>query len=92
MLKAIVRTGTITHAAASAKISRRTHAIWIKTDPLYAAAVTDATEMLADRLEREAIERGTVGMYSLKLHQGEAVMVKRWVADPLSRSLVEDGD
>ena len=38
--------------------------------------------MLADRLEREAIERGTVGMYSLKLHQGEAVMVKRWVADP----------
>jgi hypothetical protein len=69
-LVAYCQTGTVTHAAVAARVSRRTHVNWMKNDPAYALAFADAREHAGDLLEREAMRRGVEGVRRFKFSPG----------------------
>ncbi len=70
-LDAFARLGVVTHAATAAKIDRDLHYKWMKSDPAYAEAFTDAETRAIDTLEREAWRRAVEGNKRPVFHQGK---------------------
>lgn len=71
-LAAFAELGTVTHAADAAKITRKTHYLWMKDDDseIYKAAFEDAQHHACDSLEREARRRAVHGTDKPVFHQG----------------------
>ena len=82
-LSAYARLGNITSAAESAKIARRTHYLWMDTDPDYVEAFEQAQEAFADMLEREAVRRAVEGVEQTIFHKGKPVGKRREYSDTL---------
>lgn len=65
--------GTITHAAASIGINRKTAHHWVNTDPYFAEALADAHEDCGDVLETSVYERAfksdLLAMFWLKAYR-----------------------
>lgn len=62
LLIAYVRTGSLTRACQACSISQQAHRRWLRQDPQYAEAWSDAQAALADSLEEEAIRRARDGI------------------------------
>jgi len=60
-IRALAQTGLITEAARAAKISRRQHYRWVKTDPDYASRAADAKADYLDMLTSECDRRAMAG-------------------------------
>lgn len=72
-LRAFCISGTVTHAALSAKIERTMHYHWLKTDAAYADAFAHAEGMAADSLEAEAVSRARDGWQEPVYQQGRLI-------------------
>jgi hypothetical protein len=75
--------GTVTHAAESIGMDRRTHYDWLKTDPDYAVSYQNAEDAAIDALESEARRRALVGIEEPVFHQGREVGLTRKYSDAL---------
>ena len=57
MLRAYARSMRVCASCEAATISPELHYYWLRTDPTYKAAFTEAREMAGERLEDEAVRR-----------------------------------
>lgn len=62
--------GSITEASAAAGIDRSNHYDWLKDDPEYETAFTEADERFLDWAEGEAWRKALKGVVNPKFHQG----------------------
>ncbi len=76
MLAALSVSSNVTTAAKAAQISRDSHYRWLREDPEYALAVTDAHEQAVDSLEQEGWRRAREGLRSYKFFQGVPLMIR----------------
>lgn len=60
-------------AAKAAKIARRTHYVWLKTDPDYNRAFREAIPEAAQAIEDEIAERAMRGVYEPNVFQGRFI-------------------
>ena len=82
-LTVYVKTATISKAAHAAKISRSSHYEWLKKDPKYVVAFTEAQEEATEGLEAEARRRAVDGWLEPVFYQGELVARVRKFSDTL---------
>lgn len=82
-LVAYSEVGTITHAAELAGITRRTVQNWKNSDPDFAAAMVEAEEKAAERLEQEARRRAVEGVAEPVYQGGKQVGTVRKYSDTL---------
>jgi hypothetical protein len=73
LLAAFVHTGTITEAAAIAKVGEATHYDWIAGDPEYAVAFATAKRRFIDSLRYEATIRARDGLRIYKFYKGKPI-------------------
>jgi hypothetical protein len=83
-LAAYARTGNISKAAEDAGVDRKLHYQWLKNDPAYPDAFTEAHEKSVERMEAEADRRAVQGLQKVKTYQGEIIMVPSDLTDPES--------
>lgn len=74
-LSAYAVVGTVTGAAKTTGISRRSHSSWMKNDANYAAAFVVAEQIAADALEQEARRRAIEGVMRPVLYKGVQVEI-----------------
>ncbi len=74
---------TVTQAAKTAGVGRRTHYDWLKADPSYQAQFEDLEDAVTETLEREAMRRGTEGTLKPVFYQGKACGKIREYSDTL---------
>ena len=72
-LEAFMRDATVFHAARAASIDRGTHYAWLKNDPEYARAFSDAEEEAVQNLEAEARRRAVEGVDKPVFYRGQAI-------------------
>ena len=89
LVEALAETGNVTRAAKAAEVGRRTHYLWLESDPEYVAAVQDAMERAADKLEEEAVRRAVEGVDEPVHYQGERVDTVRKYSDRLLEFLLK---
>lgn len=84
-LAALAETGNITRAAELSGVDRSTHYDWLASDESgdYAAAVADAEQQAADRMETEARRRAVEGWDEPVYQGGEHVGTVRKYSDTL---------
>ena len=73
-LAAYAETGNISLACLAAGVSRSQHYRWIE-DEDYKAEFSNAQMMAAELLEAEARRRAQAGLYRMKFHAGQPIMV-----------------
>ena len=81
-LRAFRESGSITHAALAAKVSRRQHYNWLK-DEQYVKFFDDAKEEAADLLEEEARRRAVDGIQQPVYYKGEQIGTRLVYSDTL---------
>ena len=72
-LAAYARLGWVANAARATGIARRTHYLWLKTKPEYAAAFGDTERDLCDNLLGSAIQKALVGVPEPVVWRGQIV-------------------
>jgi hypothetical protein len=70
-LKAFIACGSLTEAAKAVKIDRSAHYDWLKSDPEYAAAFSQACTEAGQTLEDIAVEWATRGIFEPLVYQGQ---------------------
>jgi len=69
--------GTVTRAAADARVDRTLHYVWLEKDTAYAAAFADARQVARDLAEDEIWRRASEGQIVPVFHQGLVVGYRR---------------
>jgi hypothetical protein len=82
-LVAYSEVGNISQAAELAGIDRSTIYVWKDRDPKFVAAMAEAEEKAADRLEQEARRRAVEGVSEPVFYQGEKVGTVQKYSDTL---------
>ncbi len=82
------QTGSITKAAAAAKVDRTNHNRWLKHMPGYKEAFARAQDDAAQTLEDEAVRRATEGTLEPVFYQGLKVGAVRRYSDGLMQFLL----
>lgn len=83
MVAALGETGNVSKACAAADVGRSTHYEWLRDDPFYAKAASDAMENAADLLEEEARRRAHDGVDEPVWFQGMQCGTVRKYSDTL---------
>lgn len=71
MLEAFSLLGTVSKACQRVGMDRRSHYVWMKDDPEYAADFVSANDRFIESLEHEVFRRGVVGIDKPIIHQGK---------------------
>lgn len=82
-LEAYAVDATVTHAARSTKLRRKTVYDWLRDDPVFAAAFHEAEQEAIDALEREARRRAIEGTVEPVYQGGKEVGAIRKYSDVL---------
>ena len=72
---------TVTQAAKTAGVGRRTHYDWLKADTSYQAQFADLEEEVTETLEREAMRRASEGTLKPVFYQGKTCGTIREYSD-----------
>jgi hypothetical protein len=83
LLGAFLEIGALNKACAMVGLDHSHHYYWMRTDPDYADAFTEAKVMVATTLEEEAIRRAREGVTRAVYHQGEVVGEQQHYSDTL---------
>jgi len=88
-LEAFACGGSIRLAAEAAKVSRRNHCRWLKSDPKYAEAFEVARESAGQALEDEARRRAVEGVREPVYYEGEVCGHRQRYSDNLLMFLLK---
>ena len=88
-LEAFACGGSIRLAAEAAKVSRRNHCRWLKSDPKYAEAFEDARERAIEAMEAEARRRAVEGVREPVFFEGEVCGHRQRYSDNLLMFLLK---
>lgn len=82
-LAAYATVATVRNGCKIAEISRTTHYQWMKDDPLYKEAFSEAKREACDNLEEEATRRAMEGVEEPVFYEGEVCGSKQRYSDTL---------
>jgi hypothetical protein len=88
-LEAFACGGSIRLAAEAAKVSRRNHCRWIKSDPKYAEAFEDARERAIEAMVAEARRRAVEGVQEAVYYEGKVCGHRQRYSDNLLMFLLK---